>query len=71
MSEETTESYMRRKLRSQGLRLEKTPPRHWTRKHYPPGYQIVENGIVVAGCCQREYELSLAEVLEFSRDSAE
>jgi|HubBroStandDraft_6_1064221.scaffolds.fasta_scaffold1573324_1 hypothetical protein len=65
ISEQTRESHACRWLRSEGYRLRKTPSRNWTR-YYAPGYMIIDSrNIVVAGACQREYEMTIAEVEAF------
>jgi len=58
-NESARERRLRRRYKKAGLRLEKTPGRHWTRAYYGPGYQIVENNTVIWGCGGREYEGSL------------
>lgn len=58
-----SESTIRRVLASKGLRLSKTPARHWTRAEYGPGYMVTdERNVVVLGCCQREYDATLDDV---------
>lgn len=52
----------RNHLKKLGLRLNKTPARHWTRAHYPVGYMILRGNQVVHGCFQREYEMTLEQV---------
>lgn len=54
----------RNHLKKHGFRLQKTPPRHWTRAAYGVGYQILHGGRVVQGCFQREYEMTLEQVEE-------
>ncbi|MEQ1782532.1 MAG: hypothetical protein ABMA14_14305, partial [Hyphomonadaceae bacterium] len=58
------ERRLRRQCQKAGLRLEKTPGRHWQRGHDDPGYQIARYNEVVAGAHQREYSLSLAQAEE-------
>ena len=58
------ERRLRRQCQKAGLRLEKTPGRHWQRGHYDPGYQITRDNTVVGGCYHREYDLTLAQAEE-------
>lgn len=65
-TEEQRESRVRRDLRRLGLRLNKAPARHWTRKEYGVGYMILEGrNWVIEGCGQREYEMTLADVEDY------
>jgi hypothetical protein len=65
------EARARRMLTKMGLRLNKAPTRHWTRKEYGAGYQIRnERNIVVAGCGNREYEMSFADVETFIAEAS-
>jgi hypothetical protein len=59
------EARARRKLLKLGYGLEKTPARSWLR-HYGAGYQISQNNFIVAGCYQREYELTIEQVEDFA-----
>lgn len=46
-------------------RLNKSPTRAW----YGPGYMILDDrNYFVAGCCNRQYEMTLSEVEEFVAD---
>lgn len=58
------EAKARRQLAKWELRLNKAPSRHWTRKEYGVGYQLLKGNMVVDGCCQREYEMTLEQVEE-------
>lgn len=60
----TRERKARNKLKKLGYKLEKTPARHWTRAHFPVGYQILKGNIVLVGAEQREYSMTLDEVFE-------
>ncbi|OYW66839.1 MAG: hypothetical protein B7Z40_09815 [Bosea sp. 12-68-7] len=58
-----SESAIRRALSAKGLRLSKTPARHWTRAEYGPGYMVTdERNIVVLGCSQHAYDATLDDV---------
>lgn len=59
------EERARRKLAKSDYCLEKTPPRSWLR-WYGAGYQISQNNFIVAGCYNREYELTIEEVEDFA-----
>lgn len=61
----TRERVARSRLISKGYRLNKAPARHWTRNEFGVGYQILRGNQVVAGCCQREFEMDLKEVEDF------
>jgi hypothetical protein len=59
-NEHAREQRLRRRLAKRDYRLDKTPARHWHRKYYPPGYEIVRDNTVVWGNWHREYEGTLA-----------
>jgi hypothetical protein len=60
------EDRLRRALYKRGFRLCKTPARSWLRKHYGPGYIIVDwTNTVREGCCSRAYEATLEDVEAF------
>jgi hypothetical protein len=68
----------RNRLKKLGYKLEKTPPRHWTRGHHPVGYQI-KHGIAIVGGCEsdidgpgtiRDFTLTIGAVEEFIADLA-
>jgi hypothetical protein len=74
----TRERKARNHLKNLGYKLEKTPPRHWTRGHYPVGYIITcgiatvagdESDIDGPGTC-RDYTLTIEAVEEFIADLA-
>jgi hypothetical protein len=53
-------------LKKRCYRLEKTPARHWTRAEYGVGYQVLDDrNVVIQGCYQREFEMTLEEVEEY------
>lgn len=59
------ETKARRHLAKFSFRLNKAPARHWTRAEYGVGYQILDHrNMIVQGCCQREYEMTLEQVEE-------
>ena len=58
------ERRLRRQCQKADLRLEKTPSRHWHRRHYDPGYHITRDNTVVGGCYHREYDLTLDQAEE-------
>ena len=60
------ENRARRQLSRMGYRLEKTPARSWQRDHYPPGYMILQGGIVVEGGSSRRWEATLEQVETFT-----
>lgn len=63
-----TESNIRRALAAKGLRLSKTPARHWTRAEYGPGYMVTdERNVVVLGCGRYEYDATLNDVQSLLR----
>lgn len=65
------EERLRRKLRRLDHILCKTPPTHWSRPFHGVGYQIVSaSNYVVAGCGNREFEMTLEEAEEFAADLA-
>jgi hypothetical protein len=47
-------------------RLSKTPARSWLRPYYGPGYQVLRNNYVVAGCGSCKYRMSIEEVEDFA-----
>ncbi len=59
------ESKLRRQLMNRGLRLEKTPARHWLRREYGEGYMVLANNQVVLGCTNHMWDASIGEVSEF------
>lgn len=62
-----SENTIRRRLRAKGLRLEKTPSRHWTRDWYGPGYMVIDDrNMVVLGASQRPYDGTLDEAAELA-----
>lgn len=66
MNEILSERAARCLLSKIGLRLEKTPSRHWTRKEFGPGYMIIsDSNMVVLGANHREYDASLSDVRLF------
>ncbi|RVM19915.1 hypothetical protein [Sinorhizobium meliloti] len=56
------ESKIRRELSRFGYRLNKTPARHWSRKHYDVGFMVLDGNRVVLGASQREYSATLEDV---------
>jgi len=72
MSEiKTRESRQRRRLAKLGLRLQKTPARSFLRYYYGSGYQILnDRNIVVSGCREREYMMTLNDVEAFRSTAA-
>lgn len=62
------EDRVRRRLAKDGYRLTETPSRSWLRKHYRPGYMIVDNATntVISGCIYREYSDKLEDVEAFA-----
>lgn len=68
-TDKSREDRVRRTLRKMGFRLNKSPTRAWERTYCGPGYMILDNrNYVVAGCCNRQYEMTLSEVEEFASD---
>jgi hypothetical protein len=63
----------RNHLRKLGYDLKKTPPRHWTRGHFPVGYIITQSSWTVAGDdldidgpgTSRDFTLTLEAVEEY------
>jgi hypothetical protein len=66
---EAHEARVRRQLaRLNDYRLEKTPARSHLRKWFGVGYQVVNvHNMVVAGCGNHQYEMSLEDVEGFIR----
>lgn len=58
-----SETAIRRALFAKGLRLSKTPARHWTRAEYGAGFMVTDDrNIVVLGSSQRAYDATLDDV---------
>lgn len=67
--EKYREDRARYRLRKLGYRLKKTPTRSWLRSYYGPGYQVLDGrNYVIAGCYNREYELTLEQIEDFISD---
>lgn len=62
------EAYIRRTLSKHGYVLNKTPPRHWTRKYYGVGYMVSRDNTVVIGCFFRAFDATLEDVIAFMRE---
>lgn len=61
------EASCRRKLKSKGYRLKKTPATHWSREHFGVGYMVInDRNIVELGAMSREYDASLEDVARFA-----
>jgi hypothetical protein len=62
------EDRCRRALAKRGYVLRKTPARSWQRKHFDPGYMIVDayTNTVAEGACEREFDADLARVEWFT-----
>ena len=60
----------RYRLKKHGFYLSKMPGRHWMRKHYHPGYEIVDSysNTIKWGCYNDQYDLRIEEVLEIIAD---
>jgi hypothetical protein len=68
----------RNRLKKLGYKLEKTPPRHWTRAEHGTGFMITQGIAIVGGYeCDidgpgtcRDYTLTIEAVEEFIADLA-
>lgn len=59
------EARARKHLAAKHCQLQKAPSRHWTRKEYGVGYQIVTFHGNVEGAQVREYGMTLDQVEEY------
>ena len=63
---ETRERAARRALKLLGCRLQKTPPRHWTRAEFGTGYMVMDDrNRVIGGAAVREYDWALDDVEKY------
>jgi hypothetical protein len=69
LDEKAHEARIRQLARLNDYRLNKTPARSQLRKWFGVGYQVVNvHNMVVAGCGNRQYEMSLEDLESFIAD---